>query len=409
MPGFADGEYSGTRWFFNNDDLIKKNPDYHLTVNMASVRCDGLESAIDFADEYNFCTADGQILFQKKGDEYRRIIGTWDVMALPGITARKGMEQLVPVSNWRGYCSKHNFAGAATRGGENAVAGFYFEKMNGSEKDGVNDRGAINQKNPLLYGIKAHKSYFMLGDYLIALGAGITNLHTDVEGDIHTTIDQTAKSGIVRIHKGKEVSELAKPGSAVSFLQDGNPVWVAQEGGFAYTILPEHTANANFIYEQKANEWDKRNQSNKKKTGLPETADILRLWIDHGTAPVDATYGYVVYCGEGIPAEKKHPFRVLRNDTLVQAVQLNDKSVVEAVFYQDNQTLKAGNLVIGTSSPAVVLLEKAGKEYQLTVNDPEMNADLKELTVIINKKLIKIEMPQGEFCGKPVTRRIGKL
>ncbi len=41
-----DGVYNGTRWFFNNDDLIKKNDKYHIIVNMASVRCDGLESAL---------------------------------------------------------------------------------------------------------------------------------------------------------------------------------------------------------------------------------------------------------------------------------------------------------------------------------------------------------------------------
>ncbi len=35
MEEYAPGIYSGTRWFFNNDDLIKKTPDYHITINMA--------------------------------------------------------------------------------------------------------------------------------------------------------------------------------------------------------------------------------------------------------------------------------------------------------------------------------------------------------------------------------------
>ena len=53
MKGTEKGVYQGTRWFFNNDDLMKHTPDYHLMINMASVRCDGLESAA-FADNYNF-------------------------------------------------------------------------------------------------------------------------------------------------------------------------------------------------------------------------------------------------------------------------------------------------------------------------------------------------------------------
>ena len=63
METYAPGVYSGTRWFFNNDDLIKKTPDYHITINMASVRCDGLESAASFADAYNFYPTDGMTLF----------------------------------------------------------------------------------------------------------------------------------------------------------------------------------------------------------------------------------------------------------------------------------------------------------------------------------------------------------
>ena len=408
MAGFPAGEYAGTRWFFNNDDLIKKSPESHIMVNMASVRCDGLESAINFADEYNFYTADGQTLFQKRGDEYRRIIGAWDVTALPGITARKGMEQLTPVTNWRGYCSKHNFAGGATRGGENAVGGFYFEKMNASDKDGVNDKGSAGRSNPTLYGVKAHKSYFMLGDYFIALGAGITNTQPELGGQIHTTIDQTVKANAIHIYKNGKVSELATAGNAYSFLQDGKSVWVSQVEGFSYTILPEQTANASFIYEQKANEWNKRNQSNVKKSDLPKQADILRLWVDHGNAPVESTYGYVVYTGMGIPSTKKLPFEVLRNDTLVQAVQSNDKCVVEAVFYQKDQVLHAKGLTIKTFSPAVLLLEKLGKEYLLTVNDPEMNPDLTQMTVVINNMSFKVNMPQGEWCGKPVTVKIGR-
>ena len=124
----------------------KKNDRYHIIVNMASVRCDGLESATGFADSYNFYTTDGATLFQKSGNEYRKALGAFDVTAFPGVTAREGMDKLVPVTNWRGYCSKHNFAAASTFGEENAVAGYIFEKMNASDKDGVNDRGTIREK-----------------------------------------------------------------------------------------------------------------------------------------------------------------------------------------------------------------------------------------------------------------------
>ena len=62
---------------------LDKDPDHHITINMASVRCDGLESAASFADAYNFYPTDGMTLFQRSGDEYFRIMGGWDVTTSP--------------------------------------------------------------------------------------------------------------------------------------------------------------------------------------------------------------------------------------------------------------------------------------------------------------------------------------
>lgn len=396
MDGYADGIYNGTRWFFNNDKLVKKNSNYHLLVNMSSVRCDGLESATNTADEYNFYPTDGMTLFQKNGTEYSQVLGAWDVTATPGVTAREGMDKLTPVTNWRGYCSKHNFAAAATHGGVNAVAGYIFEKMNASDKEGVNDKGNSAKENEVLYGVKAYKSYFILGDYMVALGAGITNYNPEMPGMIRTTIDQTLhESQITAMQDGKQIPV----GQGIwSFFVGGKPVWAVQQGKFAYTVLPEYTKNASFVYETKRTDWVKRNLSNRNKKDLPEQVNIFRLWIDHSQIPVNDTYGYVVYVGDGLPAAEL-PFQVLRNDTLIQAVRSQDGKVLEAVFYQPGESLKSGETELTVSAPCVVLIDND----KLTVTDAEMNQDLKEIVVTYNGKRISVEMPQAAFCGKPAT------
>ena len=374
--------YNGTRWFFNNDDLIKKNSRYHIMVNMASTRCDGVESAIGFADCYNFYTTDGATLFQKSGDEYRKAFGAFDVTAFPGVTAREGMDKLTPVTNWRGYCSKHNFAAAATLGGENAVAGYIFEKMNASDKDEVNDHGDNQGKNEILYGVKAYKSYFILGDYMVALGAGITNKKPDMEGTIRTSIEQTTKTGKVYAYRGKDTE------------------WIVQQDKFAYSVFPEYRQKTHYVCETKKTDWVKMNRDNQNKKSLPEQVDIFRMWIDHGQTPVNDTYGYVVYAGEGMPA-KEYPFEVLRNDTLVQAVSSVDRNVLEAVFYNATTILKAKKLTLSVSAPCTVLIEKTGKGVSISVTDAEMNKQLKEIILTINGKKVPVSMPQGKFCGKP--------
>lgn len=380
-----DTLYNGSRWFFNNDDLIKKNDRYHIMVNMSSVRCDGIESATGFADEYNFYSTDGSTFFQKNGDEYRNVLGALDVTAFPGVTAREGMDRLEPVTNWRGYTSLHNFAGGATFGGKNAVAGYIFEKMNASDKEGVNDRGNNHGKNAMIYGVKAHKSYFMLGDYMVCLGAGISNLTPEIEGNVRTTIDQTESTGKIREYKGKK-----------------GITWIVNGEKFSYSTFPEYEDRTHYTVETRKTDWVKRNKSNADKEGLPQTADIFQMWIDHGRNLTDETYGYAVYAGEGLPA-RTYPFEVLRNDTSVQAIRSSDGKVVEAVFYNSSSIIDEDGLSLSVSAPCVVLVERREDHLAVAVADPQMNPDCRQITVTFNGMPIVCQMPDGEISGKPTS------
>ena len=391
MDGYSDGMYKGVRWFFNNDDLIKKNSDYHIDINMASFRTDGLESAA-FADNYNFYPTDGATLFQRSGDA-----------AMPGVTAREGMDKLVPVTNWRGYCSKHNFAAGATDGNENGVAGIIFEKMNGSDKKGVNDKGDTGKvENEMLYGFKVHKGYFILGDYFVALGAGLTNKETEIEGYLRTTIDQTAWENDVYLIKNGKRKAINK-GEVVVWKSDmKNPVWLSQTGKFSYTILPEFTKEAFVTCEIRPTDWKKLNPSNKITPSIPKNVNILRTWTEHGRKPVDDKYGYVVYAGKGIP-EGKLPFEVMSNDTLVQAVRTLDKTVIQAVFYPGNKGLKYKDLSISVSEPAAVMVQKVDDKYKISVTEATMNPAIKSLIITINGKQYEVILPEGIRCGSSVT------
>lgn len=395
MDGYPDGLYSGSRWFYNNDDLIKKNNDYYVMVNMASVRCDGLESANNFADEFNIYTNDGLTLFQRQGDEYRKIIGAMDLTAMPGITAREGARKLKPITNWRGFCSRHNFAAGATSGGENAVAGYIFEKMDATEKE-----KPVTATNPVAFGVKAHKSYFILGDYMVALGTRITNLDPAQPGTIRTSIDQTVHQNTVSVYDGKKVTPARK--GVNSFFSKNKPLWVMQKDGFAYTVLPQYTTNAYYTTETKPNQWVERNLTNKGKANLPQSANILRLWADHGREVENGTYGYVVYCGKGLPANEM-PFNVLSNNTDIQAIQSADKKITEAVFYNPGVRLTSEGINLQVSAPCALLIEDTGNQYCISVTDAEMNTSLKQIEVIFNNKTISIPLPQGKECGKCVT------
>mgnify|MGYP000013155536 CR=1 FL=1 len=402
MEGYPAGAYSGVRWFFNNDDLMKKTPQYHLCINMSSVRTDGLESAA-FADNYNFYPTDGATLFQRDGNEYFQIMGGWDVTAMPGVTAREGMDKLTAVTNWRGYCSKYNYAAGATDSKENGVAGYIFEKMNGSDKKDVNDRGDRDIANDILYNFQAYKGYFILGDYFVGLGAGVTNLAPEREGHIRTTVDQTAWTDEVYVtHKGKKYL-LTAPDTILSG-KEKEPVWITQNNKFSYCRLPQYTSQLYISRETKTADWVKMNPTNKNIKNLPAEVRVLRIWADHGQTPQNETYGYVVYTGQGVPTGKL-PFEVLRNDTLVQAIRSLDKQTIQAVFYPGNNGLKASKLNLKVSSPCAVMIQQQEGEMILSVTDATMNPNLKEIEIIFNNKSYSIPLPQGKDCGNCVTMR----
>lgn len=396
MEDYEFGLYNGIRWFYNNDDLIKKTSDCHISINMASVRTDGVESAL-FADNYNFHTADGVTLFQRKGDEYQRILGGLDVTALPGTTVREGMDKLIPVTNWRGYCSKHNFVGAATDSKQNAVTGFIFEKMNGSDKEGVNDKGDYHIKNDILYGFKAYKGYFILGDYFIALGAGITNNNYGRHETIRTTIDQTSLKNRVSIIQNEDERFV---NDSIIHLDNKckDFVWIKQQGQFAYCAIPEYTRNISLALENKKNDWCKLNPGNIKKKNLPEESQILRIWTEHGVNPKNEKYGYVVYSGNGMP-NTKFPFEILRNDTLVQAVINEDKNIIQAIFYPNNNGLFWDNCSMKVSSPCVVMLNKEGDSMQIYASDATMDPSIKQITIELNGENFIIDLPQDDRLG----------
>ena len=141
---------------------------------------------------------------------------------------------------------------------------------------------------------------------------------------------------------------------------------------------------------------------NKEKKNLPAQADVLRVWVDHGRNVENGVYGYAVYAGDGLPAQK-NPFEVLRNDTMVQAVQSADKRVLEAVFYKAGETVGWGDVPVRTSVPCILLVECVGEGYSVSVTDPTMNVHLKQVKVEIGGATVDVTLPSGKECGKCAT------
>ncbi|MCZ8510978.1 hypothetical protein O9H85_00710 [Paenibacillus filicis] len=243
MDGYPSGYYKGVRYFWNNDDLIKKTNKLYFYVNMASNRCGGVEFAHTMADKLNLFTADGSYVIARDGDEWAKSKGAWEITSLPGITARHvKTAMLVPETNWSGYNSIHPYAGGVARG-ENGAAAFIFEKDDERKPDG----GGVKhlQSNKEIFGLKAYKSYFIMEDTIVCLGAGISDQQPDLGSEIRTTINQTKWATDILYHKsGKSTTETFRTDNkyvheTLKGCESGNDIPWVKQNGILYAIFPE--------------------------------------------------------------------------------------------------------------------------------------------------------------------------
>jgi hypothetical protein len=416
MTGYPNGSYNGSRYFFNNDDLIKKNKDYMVLINMTSSRTYGLESAIDAANGFNLYSCDGATLYQRSGDEYVKAIGAMNQSALPGITTRQiNNSALVGITLWGGFNSKHNFAAGATSLGTNFASGFIYEKQDAP----ATDAGTTpNNQNPLIYGVKAYKGYFMFGDIMVAMGAGITNLKTALAGNIVTSVEQTLRKSDLAVNGTAvtattftEVLKTATDNTAAT-------KWVLNNG-FAFGVLSAYTTGeVKLTAETRNTIW--QTLAPVVNTAAETTQPMMQLQIDHGKTVTNGTYLYLVSATGIVPTQL--PI-IISNSTSLQAAAAADSSVIGAVFYDNSKGFTFGKYSYSLSSPVSLLIENYNSDsISITVTDATMNSALLKTTLTTtlpisgnnvtktgNNYSLSIDLPKGELCGSPVTVKVKRI
>jgi chondroitin AC lyase len=150
------------------------------------------------------------------------------------------------------------------------------------------------------------------------------------------------------------------------------------------------------------------------------SADIFKLYFEHGKSPEDESYSYIL-----VPNAKKSVLEEMetelsfkiKNETDRQEVVANGGSVAGVIFYEPGKSDVFGG--IETDNPCLVMLKKQKNGMQLSIADPTQ--ELKELGLLLEseysgenavamngKTKINIELPQNEEAGKTVTLQLKK-
>lgn len=410
-------QYTGVRYFWNNDLLAVKNPRWHLLVNMSSARTHGLESAYPFAAGYNFFTTDGQAIFQRSGNAHGRALGASDLTQLPGITAREEVRPLQPVTNWSGYPSKHPLTGGVASG-DDGCAGFVFEKTNAH----TNSADFEGEANPGIYGVVATKSYFVLGDTVVALGAGVRDKHFEkFGGRIRTSVEQIVWSSDVTVTDATGSQTVTytnrpEPFHLEADMPDSSEVTLqVHHDGFTYAVLPEQTdGRVELTLERRDADWKRLSDVN-AKTETPTAENMLQISIDHGEDPENASYGYVVRFDESRReiASDQMPV-VLANTPELQAVSAPDGRIMQALFFSERARLDSGGWEVSVSAPAVVMFQATDRGWLITASDLLQSPKPSPLRVKVKHQdggqtrsgRATLELPQIPWTGSQAQQEI---
>lgn len=379
------------------DRVVHKTPDFALGLAMSSARIENYETIND-ENLKGWYTADGMIyLFD--GDLRQYSENFWPTVnpyRLAGTTVdtRTREAKTLPLAPGLlyadGYKSPQRWVGGASIDGLYGAVGMWLDAYEST--------------------LEAKKSWFMAGNEIVCLGAGINS--TD-NRTIETTVENrklNADAQYVMTLDGQPV--LAQNGQ----MKAPAAHWVhfagTTEGTAVGYYFPQPTA-VNLLREDRTGNWIEINYA---ALNMPDiTKGYFTLWMDHGKNPREATYAYVLL--PGLSAEQTARYAeqptvsILSNDARVQAVRHDAYGVTGINFWEAGALSTLGVRVDAPCS--MVMQEKDGK-LTLGVSDPtQINENGVEVTLDRTVGALVAENPDVEVLStSPLKLRVktaGKL
>ena len=359
----------GNKLFFRSDQMVHRRPEFSLSLKASSVRttateCSGTENR---QGQY---LGDGTTFLFRSGGEYSDIYPVWDWRKLPGVTC--GQSGPLP-TKYAKYQGSTDFVGGVSDG----ASGCFAMDLN---------RG----------GVVARKAWFLAGDAIVCLGAGITG-----QGDhpVATTVNQCLRNGPVALwNRAGARAELAS--SACQTLAD---LQALEHDGVRY-LFPEDARITVSSAHRKA-PWDCVTDYG-PSSSLPIEKDVLTVWFDHGAKPANASYCYVLLPAigraeaGGAKTFEAAGISIVKNTADCQAVFFHDAKILQMVFYKEGGVKTPSGTSVSVGSPCAVLVNSDRSPCAVWVADP--TGKLPNVTVVVNGVTACSSLPQGAESGRPV-------
>ena len=263
----------------------------------------------------------------------------WDWNRLPGTTTIHLPFELLdsPLKGTTMARSKENFSGSTSLDGKNGM--FAMKLMERDYENFTPD-------------FVARKSVFCFDNRMVCLGTGITNSNTEYPTE--TTLFQTK-------YNGKD----SKVGDDGYWLHDGYDNYYHVVDGAVRSQVAEQ-------------------ESRHEKTRTVTKGKFSSAWIEHGKAPKDGTYEYMILIQPSSSdleeLRKTLPYKVLQRDQTAHVVYDKETGITG---YAAFETYQSANDKVVASIPAetmVMVAQESDKSIRLSVCDPNLNIEEKTYT-----------------------------
>jgi hyaluronate lyase len=349
---------SGQFHFADNDRVVAIRNSFAFGLSMSSSRIANYES-INSGNLHGWFTGSGMTYLYISNNVETQYSGdfwpTVDPYHLPGTTCE--------------MAAQGNSANEAKTTGQPWAGGAQVKNTYGVA--GMSLHGL----STTLY---AKKSWFMLDDEMVCLGAGITS------GD-SSEVDTTAEN---RRLGNPITSSFTFNGTNVtpavgwsSTLPSTQASWCSLGGTGGY-YFPVGNSNLQAAITANTGSWS---QINSGDSGTSYTDDYLKIWYNHGGLPVNATYSYVILPTMNTMSVSNYALNpditIITNTPFVQAVKKSSLGVVAANFWT-NGTASADLLTV-KGQASVITMENTNGIY-IGISDPTQTNN-NSITVTLNR------------------------
>ncbi|QBE62130.1 polysaccharide lyase 8 family protein [Pseudoduganella lutea] len=347
----AAPEPPGARLYASMDRAILRGTGFAAVVSMTSPRMSAFESG-NGENLLGWWTGMGMLALYT-ADQAQFGGAFWptvDIRRLPGTTTdRSGSGWPV---DWKMYPNKERWVGGATLGRHAALGmAFSLEGVTGSTLHG-------------------RKSWFLLGERILAMGAGIGG----GAGPAETIVENR---------------RLADP--AARFVIDGAPRANGSVRGARWAHLRDDRAGSSigYVFPHGADVVAGRGERRGAWRALNDqgsteelSATFQSLALPHGAR---SDYAYVLLPNASVAATgqaaREPGLRIEANDATAAAVLDLAANVYAANLWRAGSAPRAGRAYVTASGPAAVVLAEEGGQLHLSIAEPTQGLDSLELSV----------------------------